>query len=520
MYQKADRERILADLEASGLTVAVFARQPGNPSINVLYRWRHQAEEGLLDVPRRQVRGRCERNGHKSYPDATKREAVSLRRKGMGWTDIARKLHVASGSVVASWWKAAERAKMAPEEVQRMAKEKDTLPALREELDTVRAQAREAEMENAVLRELMRDPKAGDPESLSNRQKAGLGEKLRRDFGYSLKDIIGFLKVPKSTYEYNRAASRRDAGRAKAALERARHAFEASGRVYGYRRVHASIVLGADGIPPMAASEMEVRDAMKAGRMFARRTARKLAYSSYAGESDSRPANAPLCGDGTHAFHAEAPDELVATDVTEFKVGGGKVYLSAIVDCFDGMLAAWSVSLHPDSKLCNSSLLAYVGALPKGHPPVTEHSDGGCQYRAGSWKRICEENGVVRSMSRKGCCPDTRGPRASSERSRRSSTMAWTGRTRPARTSSPSSTITTDGIAKAGSSLLQKAMARGCTIRSRAAGGGSDTSPEWSKLATAPPAVKTVTFAFRFLYCPAKTPSDFTACRFWKASFT
>lgn len=33
-------------------------------------------------------------------------------------------------------------------------------------------------------------------------------------------------------------------------------------------------------------------------------------------------------------------------------------------------------------------------------------------------------------------------------------------------------------------------------------------------------AVKTVTFAFRFLHCPAKALSDLTACRFWKASFT
>ena len=27
-------------------------------------------------------------------------------------------------------------------------------------------------------------------------------------------------------------------------------------------------------------------------------------------------------------------------------------------------------------------------------------------YRSASWKRICEEGGVTRSMSRRGCCPD------------------------------------------------------------------------------------------------------------------
>ena len=37
---------------------------------------------------------------------------------------------------------------------------------------------------------------------------------------------------------------------------------------------------------------------------------------------------------------------------------------------------------------------------------MTAHSDGGAAYRSRSWKRICEEHGLVRSMSRKGCCPD------------------------------------------------------------------------------------------------------------------
>ncbi|MEI3230497.1 MAG: DDE-type integrase/transposase/recombinase [Gordonibacter pamelaeae] len=107
---------------------------------------------------------------------------------------------------------------------------------------------------------------------------------------------------------------------------------------------------------------------------------------------------------------------------------GAKVYLSPVVDCFDGMPAAWSISLRPDSELCDSSLLAYLGTLPEGHPPVVGHSDGGCQYRARSWKRICEEGGIVRSMSRKGCCPDNARAEGFSARSRRSSTTAATGR--------------------------------------------------------------------------------------------
>ena len=37
-------------------------------------------------------------------------------------------------------------------------------------------------------------------------------------------------------------------------------------------------------------------------------------------------------------FHAEAPNVKWLTDITEFTIPAGKVYLSPIVDCLDGLL--------------------------------------------------------------------------------------------------------------------------------------------------------------------------------------
>ena len=56
-------------------------------------------------------------------------------------------------------------------------------------------------------------------------------------------------------------------------------------------------------------------------------------------------------------FGANRPNELWVTDVTEFRIPAGKVYLSPIVDCFDGMPISWSSSTSPDAEM-RSSLLS------------------------------------------------------------------------------------------------------------------------------------------------------------------
>ena len=91
--------------------------------------------------------------------------------------------------------------------------------------------------------------------------------------------------------------------------------------------------------------------------------------------------------------------------MTEFRIPAGKCYLSPIIDCFDGMPLNWSISTSPDAEMANSSLLGACEWLGEGdHPKV--HSDRGGHYRWPGWSRICEEYGLVRSMSRKGCSPD------------------------------------------------------------------------------------------------------------------
>ena len=53
----------------------------------------------------------------------------------------------------------------------------------------------------------------------------------------------------------------------------------------------------------------------------------------------------------------------------------------------------------------NSSLLKALAQRREG-ASTTIHSDRGGHYRWPEWIRICEENGLARSMSAKGCSPD------------------------------------------------------------------------------------------------------------------
>ena len=163
---------------------------------------------------------------------------------------------------------------------------------------------------------------------------------------------------------------------------------------YGYRRIHAE--LKKTGIK---VSEKVVRRVMKEEGLEVKiRKARK--YSSYKGEISPAVPN-----EVQRDFHSEKPDELLLSDISEFAIPAGKVYLSPAVDCFDGMLVTWRISEHPNADLVNGMLddvIANIGAKSK---PII-HTDRGCHYRWPGWIERMKKNGYTRSMSQKGCSPD------------------------------------------------------------------------------------------------------------------
>lgn len=99
------------------------------------------------------------------------------------------------------------------------------------------------------------------------------------------------------------------------------------------------------------------------------------------------------------------PNTKLLTDITEFAIPAGKVYLSPLVDCFDGLIASWSISTTPNAELVNTMLEDYISTLNFGETPMI-HSDRGCHYRWPRWIELMESSNLIRSMSKKGCSAD------------------------------------------------------------------------------------------------------------------
>lgn len=104
LYEKEDKERILADLRESGMRPATLAAQPGRPSRASLIRRLGAEARGELQVPERRVGGRCEsRSKRGRWPDETVEEALRPAAQGMPDGDMSRRLGVGSSSLAAAW---------------------------------------------------------------------------------------------------------------------------------------------------------------------------------------------------------------------------------------------------------------------------------------------------------------------------------------------------------------------------------------------------------------------------------
>ena len=104
-------------------------------------------------------------------------------------------------------------------------------------------------------------------------------------------------------------------------------------------------------------------------------------------------------------FYATKPFEKLTTDVTQFKIGDEKVYLSPVMDLYNREIVSYSVSTSPNLWQIREMLDGLFEKLPSDATPVF-HSDQGWQYQHAEYQWLLSEHNITQSMSRKGNCMD------------------------------------------------------------------------------------------------------------------
>ncbi|WP_291802891.1 IS3-like element ISBlo11 family transposase [Bifidobacterium sp.] len=386
MFSMEDRRRAVDLYFTEGMTIRKVIAELGYPSEGALVKW-------VREDPR--CTGACRR----SYTLECKTNAARRALEGEPLARVARDAGCTPTSVYQWMRRYRSEGILGLMDRRNAPMPAEPMPAAGDDVEELRRQVEVLRLENAVMREtidvLKADDPRLDPSMLTNRERTRVVDAIRGEFG--LAACLKAVGLKRSTYYYERGAI---AAGDRYAVLRARVAglFEQGGRAWGYRTIHRMLRL--DESDPIVVSEKVVRRIMREGAMRPVYLKRPKRWSSYAGEIGEAPANLV-----ERDFHADAPNMLWVTDVTQFTMDGYKCWLSPVVDCFDGMVVSWTLSRSPNADMANRMLLDAVATLRDGEHPII-HSDRGCHYRWDEWIRICEEHGLIRSMSAKGCSPD------------------------------------------------------------------------------------------------------------------
>ena len=447
MYSYEDRIRAVKLYIKLGKRTGATIRKLGYPTKNALKSWHREYEQGC-DLPAGYVRSRPKYSDEQKkvavehylnhdrclagtlralgyperetlaawvdalYPETRKRvvgkarsvprppelkqaAVIELCTRQTSAREIAQKLAVSRGALYK--WK---NQLLGPEAPASMKPNNDSPPdperaELERQVQSLQRDIRKLQLEHDLLKkanELLKKGLGVDLPLLSNQEKTRLVDALRDT--YTLPELFDALGFARSSYFYHRARLRLADKYADARVA-ITDAFERNHRCYGYRRMRAAL-----GRQKFSLSEKVVRRLMRQQCLVVA-TNKRRKYGSYLGEISPAPDNLI-----NRDFQAAAPNEKWLTDITEFQIAAGKVYLSPMIDCLDGLVVSWTIGTRPDAALVNTMLDAAIEKVANSNERPVVHSDRGGHYRWPGWLSRMHNAKLIRSMSRKGCSPD------------------------------------------------------------------------------------------------------------------
>ena len=209
---------------------------------------------------------------------------------------------------------------------------------------------------------------------------------------YPLTGLLKVAQLPRSTFYYQQSVLRQDDkyGQLKQTIKTV---YEHHKGRYGYRRITVAVRQSGCHVNHKLVQRLM-------GVLRLKSLVRPKKYRSFKGEVGQAAPN-----ELQRQFSAEAAHQKWVTDVTEFKVAGEKLYLSPVLDLYNGEIVAFETSKRPVFDLVNSMLKKALAKLgPQDRPML--HSDQGWHYRMPAFQRQLQDRQLVQSMSRKGNCHD------------------------------------------------------------------------------------------------------------------
>ncbi len=100
-------------------------------------------------------------------------------------------------------------------------------------------------------------------------------------------------------------------------------------------------------------------------------------------------------------FRAGSPLKKCVTDITEIPAKNGKLFVSAIFDCYDLDVLGLSMSDNMKTELCTSTIENMVKSNPSVCGMIL-HSDRGSQYTSASYRAELSRHGIIQSMNSDG----------------------------------------------------------------------------------------------------------------------
>ncbi|WP_424953543.1 IS3 family transposase, partial [Comamonas thiooxydans] len=224
----------------------------------------------------------------------------------------------------------------------------------------------------------------------SRAEKARVVLELRQ--GHSLAMLLKAAGLSRSTFYYQRQVQQ-TGDRCASLKAQIQGIFDKHKGRYGYRRITAHLRQSGCVVNHKAVQRMMQMQGLKS-------LVRPKKYRSYRGSVN---AQAPHLLQ--RQFQADAPQQKWVTDVTEFNVRGSKLYLSPVMDLYNGEIVAYEMRDKPDFQLVGNMLKKAIGKLKDQAAPLL-HSDQGWQYQMSAYRRHLASKGITQSMSRKGNCLD------------------------------------------------------------------------------------------------------------------